>query len=175
MRARSYVGITSLLLTLALSACGEDPPTPGLSKAEQAVLGTWKIDVESFESSFRRMVENQLVESVRGGTLGAREAEDMRARLQVQLREQFANLWGKFVFTDDHAFAGDGTDGATSGHWSLEASRLSMTHTHEKGIEVAQPDTWYGTLRGDTLTMRPEPEKDYELTLVRIVDEPAAD
>lgn len=158
---------TCLVVPLVCVACGDDPPAGDLTPEERAVVGTWEIDVEAFEASFVRMVESQMDETVRSGTLEPEDVATLRGQLHGQLREQFAGMWGRFDFAEDGTFAGDGKDGTARGTWKVDASRLSMTHTHEKGVPVPKPETWFGMLRADTIVLRPEPEKDYELTLVR--------
>jgi hypothetical protein len=163
-RSPSLAVLATLLL---LVACGGAPPEAGLTAEERAVVGTWEVDVEAFEASFVRMIEKQLAATARAGDFEPEDMDGMRKELHAQLREQFAGMWGQFVFAEDGTFSGDGKDGTTRGAWTLNASRLAMIHTHEKGRKAAQPDAWYGTYRDDTIVLRPEPDKDYELTLVR--------
>ncbi len=153
------------LLLLPAAICLGGAWLPGCGRESDRVeaapdlVGTWRVDVEAFRASFVRMVERQ------EGFLPDEEAERTRARVLQQVHDRFSTLWARFTFHEDGSFESEGSDSPLAGRWSIHGERLSLTVTEGVGVESAEPDVWSGTVRSGVIRLRPEADKDYEITL----------
>lgn len=162
----------TVVLIILPAACGDphDAPPPSTAVTTSAVIGpvgAWTVDVEAFEASFLRMLDRELAAKKRREQLSQETVAGLWKETRRQVRDRFASAWGRFVFEDDRTFHGEGSDGLHRGRWKLEGMNLSMTLTHESGVEQADPDVWHGTWRKGTITLCPEPDRDYEMVLRR--------
>ena len=147
-----------------LVACGSD--SDGL-EAEPDVVGVWVLDVEAFRASFVRVVESEIEVGASRGTLPPAEADLMRTQLLQDVHDKFSAMWARFTFHADGSFESEGSDGILAGRWGIHGIRLSLTVTQEKGVESPEPSVWPGTLESGVMLIRPDADKDYEITLRR--------
>ena len=147
-----------------LVACGHDTDGPD---AEPDVVGVWVLDAEAFRASFVRVVEAEIEVGASRGTLPPAEADLMRTRLLQEVHEKFSAMWARFTFHEDGSFDSEGSDGILAGRWGVHGIRVSLTVTKEKGVESTEPAVWPGTIEGGVMRLRPEADKDYEITLRR--------
>ena len=147
-----------------LTACGRD--RAGVD-TEPVLVGVWVLDVQAFRASFVRMTEEEIERNARRGTLPPAEADLMRTQLLQEVHDKFSSMWARFTFREDGTFGSEGSDGVLSGRWGLHGRRLSLTVTEEKGVAKEQPDVWPGTVEDGAIRLRPQADKDYEITLRR--------
>lgn len=151
-----------LPLLLCLAACGRDAVH---GEADPDVVGVWVLDVEAFRASFVRMMETEIEKNAMRGTLPPEEADLMRTQLLQDVHDRFSSMWARFTFREDGTFQSEGSDGTMAGRWGVHGKRLALTVTEEKGVPARKPSEWPGTVEGGVMTLRPEPDKDYEITL----------
>lgn len=160
MRLRFGPFVLALLL---LGGCGSDTerrttPVPG-------PRGTWALDVEALKASFSRMIDGQVAAMVASGEVAPDGASAMRADMLSQMGTLLQAKEAVFTFDEDGSFSGSGSDGSMEGRWTVEGSRIAMTIEKENDRLVPRPDVWRGTWSADAVVLRPEPDKDYEMTL----------
>lgn len=149
-----------LLATLLLAACGKDPPA-----RVRGPVGTWVLDVEALKSSFARMIQGEVEAMVSRGEVEREDASRKRAQLLGEVSSLLETRDATFTLAADGTFTGDGSDGSMGGRWSVEGSRIQMTIDQERGEFVKHPDVWPGTWDAEAIVLKPQADKDYEMTL----------
>lgn len=151
-----------LPVVLCLAACGRGGAAPA---ADVPVVGVWVVDVAAYRASFVKAVESKIDAGVRRGTLPPDEADLMRTQLLQDVHDRFVSMWARFTLREDGTFASEGSDGTLAGRWGRHGARIELTVTAEDGVETDEPTVWPGTVEGGVMTLRPEADKDYEVTL----------
>lgn len=152
-----------LPLVLGLVGCGHE--APAAPEAEPSVVGVWILDAEAYRASYVKLVESEIDANVRRGTLPPDEADLVRTQLLQEMHDRFSTMWWRFTFYDDKTFRSEGSDGTRAGRWGFRGTRVELTVTEEKGAPLEEPALWPGTVEHGVMTLRPEADKDYVITL----------
>lgn len=154
---------------LVLSACGPDePPPPAEEPAPSPIVGTWDLDAETLVDSYIRMAVRELEAGIADGTLAPEAHQSILDQSRRHAAENFGSHQARFVFADDGTFASTGSNGAARGTWIWERGALTLFVHQQGGKKFPTPVALAGSFADGVILLRPEPDKDYAMTLRRV-------
>ncbi len=167
---KTLIVLVVLGALLLSAACGPDePPAPVEEPVPSPIVGTWELDAEALVDSYVRMAVRELEAGIADGSLAPEAHQSLLDQSRRHAAENFGSLHVTFVFKDDGTYESQGTNGGSKGTWAWERGALTLVVLEQGGSALRAPTPLPGVYRDDIILIQPEADKDYAMTLRRVI------
>ena len=156
-----------LLGVVVLAGCGGETPEPEVTPGPSPVVGTWTMDREALLDSFLQMALKELEEARASGVVVEEAYLSLAGQIREEANQKFGQMHATFVFAENGTFEADGSSGTASGTWTVQGRELAIEIREQDGAKLFEPLTWDARFEDGVITLKPEADKDYVMTLRR--------